>query len=88
MARIPSDPIVFFFQLHTFLFFFVINFKLGFDNITIPKIEVETPGAPRNTFQTFWQKSDVDLSRGMDFAPRGPVLARLTHLQHTAFNYK
>lgn len=82
MARIPSDPIVFFFQLHTFLF------KLGFDNITIPKIEVETPGAPTNTFQTFWQKSDVDLSRGMDFAPRGPVLARLTHLQHTAFNYK
>lgn len=40
-----------------------------------------------NTFQTFWQQSDVDLSRGLDFVPRGNVFARFTHLQHTDFTY-
>lgn len=39
-------------------------------------------------FHTFWQKSDVDLSRGMDFAPRGSVFARFTHLQHEDYTYK
>lgn len=42
---------------------------------------------PANTFQTFWQQSDINLSRGLDFVPRGNVFARFTHLQHTNFMY-
>lgn len=37
---------------------------------------------------TFWQQSDLDLSRGMDFQPRGSVYIRFTHLNHNEFNYK
>lgn len=40
-----------------------------------------------NTLTTFWQQSDVDLSRGMDFQPRGSVFVRFTHLQHQPFSY-
>lgn len=40
-----------------------------------------------NLLSTFWQARDLVLSRGLDFAPRQPVYARLTHLQHKAFAY-
>lgn len=40
-----------------------------------------------NTFNTFWQQSDVNLSRGLDFVPRGNVYARFTHLNHMDFSY-
>lgn len=42
----------------------------------------------QNVLNTFWTKSDVDLSRGLDFTPRGAVLARFTHLNHADFTYK
>ena len=42
---------------------------------------------PPNTLSTFWSKSDIDLSRGLDFTPRGAILARFTHLNHGGFNY-
>ena len=32
-------------------------------------------------------KSDINLSRGLDFTPRGAVLARVTHLNHDHFAY-
>lgn len=51
-------------------------------------IAIETSGAKANELQTFWQQSDVDLSRGMDFQPRGAVFVRFTHLNHRPFNYK
>ena len=51
-------------------------------------VELATPNAERNTINTFWQKSDVDLTRGMDFQPRGVILARITHLQHDTFQYR
>lgn len=51
-------------------------------------VEVSATGIPRNELATFWQQSDVDLSRGLDFLPRGSVFARFTHLQHAPFNYK
>lgn len=41
-----------------------------------------------NVIQTFWQQSDLNLSRGMDFQPRGPVYVRFTHLNHQDFKYK
>ncbi|XP_060843836.1 phenoloxidase 1-like [Rhopalosiphum padi] len=61
---------------------------LGFENVKVQSVEVSATGIPRNEFLTFWQQSDVDLSRGLDFLPRGSVFARFTHLQHAPFNYK
>lgn len=51
-------------------------------------MEIDVTGGKKNELQTFWQQSDVDLSRGMDFTPRGSVFARFTHLQHAPFSYK
>lgn len=50
-------------------------------------VQVQPNQGPANTFQTFWQQSDIDLSRGLDFVPRGNVFARFTHLQHTEYMY-
>lgn len=61
--------------------------RLNFPGITVSSIDVDISGGRRNTLQTFWQQSDVNLSRGMDFVPRGGVFARFTHLQHTPFTY-
>jgi Hemocyanin, ig-like domain. len=62
--------------------------QLGYSGITIRSVDIESPGAPNNELNTFWKKDDVDLSRGIDFTPRGNVFARFTHLQHTDFIYK
>ncbi|CAB3366920.1 Hypothetical predicted protein [Cloeon dipterum] len=60
--------------------------QLEFQGIQVRGIEISTKGTTqRNTFMTYWEKSTVDLSRGMDFFPRGPVFARFTHLQHMPF---
>lgn len=61
--------------------------KLNYDGISVKSVEVKGQGGPSNTLNTFWQQSDIDLSRGMDFQPRGAVLVRFTHLQHQAFIY-
>ena len=61
--------------------------QLGYDGIAITGIQVAADGGNANQLNTFWQQSDVDLSRGMDFVPRGNVFARITHLQHTPFTY-
>lgn len=50
-------------------------------------VAVQPDQGQTNVLNTFWQQSDVDLSRGMDFTPRGNVFARFTHLQHGAFSY-
>lgn len=51
-------------------------------------VQVVTANQATNNLVTFWNKSDVDLSRGLDFAPRGPLLARFTHLNHSPFSYR
>lgn len=61
--------------------------QLTFPNVTVTGFEVRGEGLDPNTFSTFWQTSDVNLARGLDFVPRGDVFARFTHLQHTDFNY-
>ncbi|CAH1106364.1 unnamed protein product [Psylliodes chrysocephalus] len=61
--------------------------QLDYPGVTVQGIAVES-GQSRNTFNTFWQQSDIDLSRGMDFQPRGSVFARFTHLNHQPFNYR
>lgn len=61
--------------------------SLNFEGISVIGLQVQSEGGPANTMQTFWQQSDLNLSRGMDFVPRGNVFARFTHLQHTPFTY-
>lgn len=61
--------------------------QLDFQGIRVTGVQVQPSQGQANTFQTFWQQSDVDLSRGMDFTPRGNVFARFTHLQHSDFQY-
>ncbi|KAJ8971928.1 hypothetical protein NQ314_000471 [Rhamnusium bicolor] len=61
--------------------------QLNYPGISIDAVAIESDGK-KNTLQTLWQQSDVDLSRGMDFQPRGAVFVRFTHLQHIPFTYK
>lgn len=61
--------------------------QLQYDGISVTGLQVASDGGRPNILSTFWQQSDVDLSRGMDFLPRGNVFARFTHLQHTPFTY-
>ncbi|XP_068623411.1 phenoloxidase subunit 1-like [Battus philenor] len=60
--------------------------RLDFPGIRVSSVSIEN-SAGANTISTQWEQSTVDLSRGMDFTPRGSVLARFTHLQHDEFNY-
>ncbi|KAG8238333.1 hypothetical protein J437_LFUL018618 [Ladona fulva] len=62
--------------------------QLGYSGIRITNVEVNAEGCAKNDLRTFWQQVDVDLSRGLDFMPRGSVFARLTQLQHTPFSYR
>ncbi|XP_023292337.2 phenoloxidase 2-like [Lucilia cuprina] len=61
--------------------------QLQYDGVSITGVQVASEGGQPNILSTFWQQSDLDLSRGMDFVPRGNVFARFTHLQHTPFTY-
>lgn len=95
------DPI--FYRIHAFVDELFQEFKaklqpysiseLSFADINVVSIEtqttaVESSDVVKNKLFTFWQQSDVNLSRGLDFSPRGDVFARLTHLQHGAFTLK
>ncbi|PZC75388.1 hypothetical protein B5X24_HaOG206118 [Helicoverpa armigera] len=60
--------------------------KLDFPGIRLSSVSLEGP-AGNNTVGTFWELSTVELGRGLDFTPRGSVLARFTHLQHQDFTY-
>ncbi|XP_049822106.1 phenoloxidase 1-like [Aethina tumida] len=95
-ATAMRDPV--FYRWHAYLDDLFQQFKntlptyttdqLDFPGITCDSIEIQTPGGNSNQINTFWQQSDVDLSRGLDFQPRGAVFARFTHLQHRNFQYK
>lgn len=61
--------------------------QLDYPGIRVDSVQVQPSQGPSNTFQTYWQQSDLDLSRGLDFVPRGNVFARFTHLQHNDFEY-
>lgn len=58
-----------------------------FNGVVVQSVNVSIRNGPPNVFQTFWQQSDIDLSRGMDFSPRGSIFVRFTHLQHEPFIY-
>lgn len=61
--------------------------QLNYPNVTVTEVQVSSQGGKPNVLNKFWQQSDVDLSRGMDFQPRGSVFARFTHMQHQPFQY-
>ncbi|XP_055374475.1 phenoloxidase 2-like [Condylostylus longicornis] len=61
--------------------------QLDYPGINVTGIQVQPEGGQPNILTTFWQQSDINLSRGMDFVPRGNVFARFTHLQHDPFTY-
>lgn len=61
--------------------------QLNYNGISITGVQVDANGSQPNQLTTFWQQSDVDLSRGFDFTPRGNVFARFTHLAHVPFTY-
>ncbi|XP_017867686.1 PREDICTED: phenoloxidase 2 [Drosophila arizonae] len=61
--------------------------QLNYSGISITGVQVASNGGQPNVLTTFWQQSDMDLSRGFDFTPRGNVFARFTHLTHTPFTY-
>ncbi|CAH1283386.1 unnamed protein product [Diabrotica balteata] len=94
-ATAMRDPI--FYRWHGFIDNIFQQFKstlprytidqLNYSGVTIESVSIESETGT-NTLNTFWQQSDVDLSRGMDFQPRGPVLVRFTHLNHQPFNYR
>ncbi|XP_057318501.1 phenoloxidase 1 [Microplitis mediator] len=62
--------------------------QLNFNGVAISNLQVVTPNQSPNTLITYWNQSDLDLSRGLDFTPRGAVLARFTHLNHASFLYR
>ncbi|GLH11231.1 Phenoloxidase 1 [Gryllus bimaculatus] len=61
---------------------------LGYPGITIKSAELLTNGKQPNILNTFWQKSDLELSRGLDFLPQAQIFVRITHLQYTPFVYR
>ncbi|XP_061722236.1 phenoloxidase subunit 1-like [Cydia pomonella] len=60
--------------------------QLDFPSVRVSSISVQGR-AGANTFATQWEQSIVELSRGLDFQPRGSMPARFTHLQHEDFVY-
>jgi hypothetical protein len=59
--------------------------QLSYPGITVASVGVQLENGRNNQFHTFWQQSDINLSKGMDFVPRGDVFARFTHLQHIPY---
>lgn len=64
--------------------------ELVYNGIVVSSVSVQlTKGknTKANFLLTYWQKSDVDLSTGLDFGAEGNVYAQFTHLQHAPFDY-
>lgn len=63
--------------------------KLNYGGIEVQSftVQLNKKQVPPNNLLTYWQKSEVDLSTGLDFGPRGNVYASFTHLQHVPFAY-
>lgn len=50
-------------------------------------MQVSFRGSAPNLLLTYWQKSLIDLSLGMDFGNEGEFLGSFKHLQHAPFAY-
>ncbi|XP_054279415.1 phenoloxidase 2-like [Macrosteles quadrilineatus] len=62
--------------------------RLNYAGVQVTSAQIKVQGSPDNLLVTLWQQSDLDLSRGLDFTPRGNIYARFTHLQHIPFTYR
>lgn len=60
---------------------------MNYQGVQVTAVSIQVQGGTQNELSTSWMQSDVDLSRGMDFTPRGEVFARFTHLNHQPFTY-
>lgn len=60
-----------------------------FNGITVTSVSVliNVRNAKPNVLLTYLQKSDVNLSAGLDFGSEGNVYAQFTHLQHAPYDY-
>lgn len=63
--------------------------QLSYEPIHIHGVGCQIPkdNAVPNVLLTFWQRSQVDLSGGLDFAADGRALVSFIHLQHANFDY-
>lgn len=59
--------------------------QLTFSGVNVTSLQVQQQQGRANSLNTHWQQSDINLSRGLDFLPRGDVFARFTHLMHIPF---
>jgi tyrosinase len=59
--------------------------QLTYAGVTVTGVQLQPETGRPNTINTHWQQSDINLSKGMDFVPRGDVFARFTHLQHVPY---
>ncbi|CAG9811779.1 unnamed protein product [Chironomus riparius] len=59
--------------------------QLTYPSIRVTAVGIQLDNGRTNQFHTFWQQSDINMTKGMDFMPRGDVFARFTHLQHIPF---
>lgn len=61
---------------------------LTFTDVVCNSMELVQNGALTDELHTYWMKSDINLSRGLDFAAPGNVYVRMTHLNYEYFSYK
>ena len=59
--------------------------QLTFPGISVASLEVRHFQKPPNALHTFWRKSDVNISRGLDFTKTGEVFVQFTHLQYIPY---
>lgn len=50
--------------------------QLTFPGIVVNDIQIGAVGGRANVVNTHWQLTDLNLTKGMDFIPRGDVFAR------------
>uniref|UniRef100_A0A182MF15 Tyrosinase copper-binding domain-containing protein n=1 Tax=Anopheles culicifacies TaxID=139723 RepID=A0A182MF15_9DIPT len=64
--------------------------QLGYAGVQIQSfgVQLNRANAPANVLLTYWQRSQINLSTGLDFGPEGNVFASFTHLQHAPFTYR
>ncbi|KAK4878033.1 hypothetical protein RN001_010539 [Aquatica leii] len=77
----------FLFQIHKSVLPRYTMSQLNYDGVRVTNVRVLSQKATDNHLHTFWQQSEIDLSYGLDFIERGPLLVRFTHLQHYPFTY-
>ncbi|XP_050439526.1 phenoloxidase 1-like [Adelges cooleyi] len=98
-ATAMRDPI--FYRWHAYIDDIFHEFKatipsysvqtLSFENVRVESVRITSQSNGQqltNELSTYWQQSELDLSRGLDFMPRGATLVRVTHLQHAPFTYR